>query len=240
MDCAAPSRRSRGESSVYRAQTGCRRGSCSSRPRARGSAAACRAGRWCWPSCAGRRRPGSARAARRWGRNRPTRKGSCRRPWRGTGCPARSKSICPPTWQQIPRSTGTSRMVCSLPSIEIVPDQLKARQAHRPAEALEIGGSAGERGIALVQVGRRRIVPGRVERRRIVDIEPVILLEARVDGHALQALFIVLVDGDVRDHAVLARGRVVPENAPAPRGVEHPPIRQDDETHRLTRAPRSA
>ena len=67
-----------------------------------GSAAPCRAGRWCCRRCAGRRSP-AGRAARRSGCSRRTRTGWCCRRWPGRGCRRCRRSCVPPAWQQVLR-----------------------------------------------------------------------------------------------------------------------------------------
>ncbi len=82
-----------------------------------GCAGSCRAGRSYCPTSAGRRTRDCASRDRRSACSPPTGTGSCRRPSTGRGCPAPSKSIWPPTWQQMPRDIGTRRISCSLENV---------------------------------------------------------------------------------------------------------------------------
>ncbi len=69
-------------------------------------------------------------------------------------------------------------------------------------EGCEVGWRARDGCVALVDVRRRRIVDRRVLRRRVVEVDPVLLraVEAWLEGDALQPLLVVLVDVEPGGH----------------------------------------
>ena len=117
--------------------------------------------------------------------------------------------------------------------VELVADQLEARQAEHAAEGGEVRLGALEGRVALVDLGRGRVVDRRVQRRRVVQVDPVVAGEVGVDRDALQALLVVLVDGDLGGQGVQPRPGVVDPHLAGARGVQHAQVGQDGEAHRL-------
>ena len=86
-----------------------------------------------------------------------------------------SKSIWPPTWQQMPRSAGTSMICCSAGEVELSsPSSLNRDSRSAPLNRAPVGLGAGHRRVALVDAGRRRVVDRGVQRRRVVEVDPVV------------------------------------------------------------------
>ena len=120
--------------------------------------------------------------------------------------------------------------------VELVADQLEAGQTEHAAEAGEVGLGALEGRVALVDLGRGRVVDRRVQRRRVVQVHPVVAGEVGVDGDPLQALLVVLVDGDLGGQGVQPRPGVVDPHLAGAGGVQHPQVGKDGQAHRLARA----
>ena len=146
--------------------------------------------------------------------------------------------MSPPTWQQMPRSTGTSRICCSV-EFTTSPSTKRNRESRiTPFERREVGRRAGERRVTLIDIRRRRVVDGCVERRRVVQVDPVVALavESGRQRDALQSLFVVLIDVDRAGHAVeTGLGVVVPDRA-ATRRMQDAAVREHGEVHRLAGA----
>ncbi len=106
--------------------------------------------------------------------------------------------------------------------------------------------------VALPLVPHRRIgagvgrVPGRGLRRvrrlhghrRVVEVDPPVRGEVVVHRRAVHAVFAVVVDGDVGDDLVRARGGIDEAHVAESGGLDDPPVRQDVEADRLPQAAR--
>ena len=90
--------------------------------------------------------------------------------------------MSPPTWQQMPRSTGTSMICCSLRMSSCVARRPEARQPDAAPNARAVRLRAEDRRVALVHPGVTGSSTGVFERRRVVDVDPVVL--ARSSGRA--------------------------------------------------------
>jgi hypothetical protein len=120
--------------------------------------------------------------------------------------------------------------------VQPVADQLEAGQTEHAAEARPVGLGALEGRVALVDLGRGRVVDRRVQRRRVVQVDPVVAGEVGVDRDALEALLVVLVDGDLRGQGIQAGPGVVDPHLTGARGVQHVQVGKNGEAHRLARA----
>src|SRR5918992_1331739 len=93
------------------------------------------------------------------------------------------------------------------------------RRSFVVAEALPIRLGPEEGRIALVDGRRRRIVERGVERRRVVQVDPPVPLEVRVERDVLQTLLVVLVDVELRRERLETRVRVVQPHLALPGDV---------------------
>ena len=99
---------------------------------------------------------------------------------------------------------------------------LEAAQVVLAVEGRELGGGA---------VGRR-VAAGRCQRRRVVEVDPVVGRERRVDRDGLEAVLIVAVDRQVGGHlGVAVRVRVADD--PVARRVQDAAVGQHGEADRL-------
>jgi hypothetical protein len=117
--------------------------------------------------------------------------------------------------------------------VELVADQLEAGKAKHAAEAREVGLGALEGRVALVDLGGGRVVDRGVQRGRVVEVDPVVAGEVGVDRDALQALLVVLVDGDLGGQGVQPGPGVVDPYLAGACGVQHAPVGEDGKAHRL-------
>ena len=99
-----------------------------------------------------------------------------------------------------------------------------------------------ERRVTLVDAGPDH-VDGRVQARRVVQVDPAVGLEVRVDRDALQAFLVVLVQaarvllrvGHIYDQRVEPGARIVNPHLARAGGMQHASVRQHREAHRLAR-----
>ena len=108
----------------------------------------------------------------------------------------------------------------------------EARQVLAAPVRREVRVRAVRRRVALVDARRGRIVGGRVEPRRVVEVDPAGLLEVRVDGDRLETVLVVRVHRDAGRHG-RARPRGGVEDAAVPRRVDRVAVRQHGEPDRL-------
>ena len=116
-----------------------------------------------------------------------------------------------------------------------VAGQLEPGQLHDALERREVGGLAGLRRVTLVDARRRRVVGRGVQHRRVVDVDPLVGGEIGVDGDALHAFLVVLVDRDLGGQDVQAGLGVVDPDLTGTGGVQHPLVRQHGQGDRLAR-----
>ena len=143
--------------------------------------------------------------------------------------------MSPPTWQQMPRSTGTWMIFCSVPRSIVDARPLEARELDVALERREVRGRAEERRVALVDRGRRRVVDRGVQRRRVVQVDPAVGGEVRVQRDALEPFLVVLVDVELCGERLQARAGIVQPDLARALGVQDAGVRQDREVHRLAR-----
>ena len=138
--------------------------------------------------------------------------------------PAASKSMSPPTWQQMPREAGTSRTFFSL-ALSRVPSVFRTKRESRltPSNVREVGGRAALGGVA----------GGGVQRGCVVEVDGAVLGEVRVDADALEPLLVVGVDGELAGDAGVAR-RVGQAQFAVARGVQDRAVREHGQRHGLT------
>ena len=151
--------------------------------------------------------------------------------------PSPSKTMSPPTWQQMPRSTGTSRICSSEPRsmVSVRSSHWKRERRMTPLKRSQSARRAEERRVALVDRRRRRVVDGRVQGRRVVQVDPPVLLEVGVERDVLQPLLVVLVHVELSGERLQAGVRIVQPNMALARDVQHAAVRQHGQVHRLTR-----
>ena len=119
--------------------------------------------------------------------------------------------------------------------VELALRELEAREAQRALELVPVGLRALERGVALVGDRRGGIVLRRVAGGRVVEVDPVVALEVRVDRDALEALLVVRVDVDLRGERVDLRLRIEQPHLARARRVQHAPVGQHRQADRLAR-----
>ena len=110
-------------------------------------------------------------------------------------------------------------IVCSVDRSSVVAGELEARQAVDAAfqDAAELVGLRASRGLGP----------------RVVEIDPLVGLEVRVERDRLEPVLLARVDLELGREADAAVGGVVEAQAATPVGGEHAPVGQDGEVHRL-------
>jgi hypothetical protein len=111
---------------------------------------------------------------------------------------------------------------------------LEPREADDALERGEVLGRAELGRVALVHGRGRRVVDRSVERRRVVQVDPPVLLEVGVERDVLQALLVVLVHVELSGERLQAGVRIVQPNVALARDVQHAAVRQHGQVHRLT------
>ena len=118
-------------------------------------------------------------------------------------------------------------------SVLLVP--LEAREADDALERGELLRRAELGRVALVDRRRRRVVDGRVQGRRVVQVDPPVLLEVRIERDVLQPLLVVLVHVKLSGERLQAGVRIVQPDMALARDVQHAAVRKHGQVHRLTR-----
>jgi hypothetical protein len=98
---------------------------------------------------------------------------------------------------------------------------------------LNLSHTARQWRVAFVDTRCRRVVDRGVQLGRVVDVDPLVGGEVRVDRQCLQAVLVVAVDGDRGDDRARAGRRIVDADLAAAGVVQHPAVRQDRQRHRL-------